>query len=100
MRVIKKIIKASAVLFLVLIIGLAALDIYLIKMPELRAKVKIDGIEDVACGIEDLTIQENVKMIGLGEASHGNAEFQELKLEVLKVLAEKYNVDCFAMEMD
>ena len=100
MKVLKKIGKVVAVLFLVLMLGLAALDIYLIKMPELRAKVKIDGIEDVACSIEELTIQENVKVIGLGEASHGNAEFQELKLEVLKVLVDKYNIDCFAMEMD
>ena len=100
MKVLKKIGKVMAILFLILLLGLAALDIYLIKMPELRAKVKIDGIEDVARRIEDLTIHENVKVIGLGEASHGNAEFQELKLEVLKVLADKYNVDCFAMEMD
>ncbi len=97
MKVLKKIGKAMALLFLILMLGLAARDIYLIKMPELRAKVKIDGIEDVACEIEDLTIHDNVKVIGLGEASHGNAEFQELKREVLKVLADKYNVDCFAM---
>lgn len=100
MKVLKKIGKVMAILFLILMVGLAVLDIYLIKMPELRAKVKIDGIEDVACRTEDMAIHENVKVIGLGEASHGNAEFQELKLEVLKVLAEKYNVDCFAMEMD
>ena len=100
MKVLKKIGKVVAVLFLVLALGLAALDIYLIKMPELRAKAEIDGIEDVACKIEDMTIRENVKVIGLGEATHGNAEFQELKLDVLKVLADQYNVDCFAMEMD
>ena len=100
MKVLKKIGKVMAALFLVLILGLAALDIYMIKMPEQRAKVKIDGIEDVACRVEDLTIREDVKVIGLGEATHGNAEFQELKLEVLKVLVDKYSVDCFAMEMD
>ena len=100
MKALKKIGKVMAILFLILMVGLAVLDIHLIKMPELRAKVKIDGIEDVACRTEDMAIHENVKVIGLGEASHGNAEFQELKLEVLKVLAEKYNVDCFAMEMD
>ena len=33
MRVLKKIGKAIAVLFLVLILGLAALDLYLIKNP-------------------------------------------------------------------
>ena len=100
MKVLKKIGKVMAILFLILMVGLAVLDIYLIKMPELRAKVKIDGIEDVVYKIEGLTIHENVKVIGLGEASHGNAEFQELKREVLKVLVDKYNVDCFAMEIE
>ena len=69
MKALKKIGKVMAILFLVLMLGLAALDIYLIKMPELRAKVKIDGIEDVACRIEELAIHENVKVIGLGESS-------------------------------
>ena len=100
MRVIKKIIKATAVLFLVLIIGLAALDIYLIKKPEVQAKRKIDGIDEISSGINELSLREDVKVIGLGEATHGNAEFQELKLEVLKVLVDRSGVDCFAMEMD
>ena len=100
MRVLKKIGKAIAVLFLVLILGLAALDIYLIKNPEILAKRIIDGIDEAACGIQELTIRENAKIIGLGEATHGNAEFQELKLEVLKVLVDQHGVDCFAMEMD
>jgi len=100
LRILKKICKAIAVLFLVLILGLAVLDIYLIKKPEIQAKRKIDGIDDIACGINNLTVRDNAKVIGLGEATHGNAEFQELKLEVLKVLADRYGVNCFAMEMD
>lgn len=100
MKVLKKVGKVTAVLLLGLILGLAALDIYLIKKPELQAKRKINGIEDAARRTDDLTINEKARVIGLGEAAHGNAEFQELKLEVLKVLVDKYNVDCFAMEMD
>lgn len=100
MRVLKKIGKVMAAVFAVLVLALAALDAYMIIMPELRAKTEIDGIEEAACSTEDMTIRENVKVIGLGEATHGNAEFQQLKLEVLKVLVNKYNVDCFAMEMD
>ncbi len=100
MSVLKKIGKAVMVLFLVLILGLAVLDVYLIKKPEIQAKRRIDGIEEIARGIGELTVPENAKVIGLGEATHGNAEFQELKLEVLKVLVEQYGVDCFAMEMD
>lgn len=100
MKVLKKIIKIIVLLFLVLVLGLAALDIYMIKKPELDAKKKIDGMEALAYPVEDLTISGKAKVIGLGEASHGNAEFQELKLDVLKVLVEKYDVSSFAMEMD
>lgn len=100
MRVLKKIIKVLLLLFLVLVLGLAALDIYMIKKPELDAKKKIDGMKELACPVEDLTISEKAKVIGLGEATHGNAEFQELKLDVLKVLVDKYDVSSFAMEMD
>ena len=89
MRVLKKIGKTIAVLFLVLILGLVVLDFYLIKNPEIQAKRKIDGIDEVACGIQELTVRENAKIIGLGEATHGNAEFQELKLKVLKVLVDQ-----------
>ena len=100
MKVLKKIIKIAVLLFLALILGLTALDIYMIKKPELDAKKKIDGMEESARQVEDLTIDEKANVIGLGEAAHGNAEFQELKLDVLKVLVDKYDVSCFAMEMD
>ena len=100
MKVLKKIIKIIVVLFLALLLGLTALDIYMIKKPEQDAKKKIDGMEEFARQIEDLTINEKANVIGLGEAAHGNAEFQELKLDVLKVLVDKYDVSCFAMEMD
>ena len=100
MKVLKKIIKIIGLLFLVLVLGLTALDIYMIKKPEQDAKKKIDGMEELACPVENLTINEKANVIGLGEATHGNAEFQELKLDVLKVLVDKYDVSCFAMEMD
>lgn len=50
--------------------------------------------------VEDIWIPENAKIIALGEASHGNVEFQELKLDVFKVLVEKYHVRAFALEGD
>ena len=72
----------------------------MIKNPEKDAKKKIDGMEESARQVDDLTINEKANVIGLGEATHGNAEFQELKLDVLKVLVDKYDVSCYAMEMD
>ena len=97
---IKKILKIIGLLFLALVLGLAALDIYLIKKPELQAKRRIEGIEEAAVPVSELVINGNARIIGLGEAAHGNAEFQEIKLDVLKTLVERYGVDCFAMEMD
>ena len=34
--------------------------------------------------VENITVPESAKIIALGEATHGNAEFQQLKLEVFK----------------
>jgi erythromycin esterase len=50
--------------------------------------------------VEEITIPENAKVIALGEATHGNAEFQQLKLDVFKNLVENYGVRAFALEGD
>ncbi len=50
--------------------------------------------------VENITIPENAKIIALGEATHGNIEFQELKLDIFKQMVEKYNVKAFVIEGD
>ena len=50
--------------------------------------------------ISDITIPDSVRVIGLGEATHGNVEFQRLKLDVFKQMVEKYGVRAFALEGD
>jgi len=50
--------------------------------------------------VSDITIPDSVRIIGLGEATHGNAEFQELKLDVFKLMVERYRVRAFALEGD
>ena len=50
--------------------------------------------------VSDLTVREGVRIVALGEATHGNAEFQQLKLDVFKILVEKYGVRAFALEGD
>ena len=50
--------------------------------------------------ISDITIPDSVRVIGLGEATHGNVEFQQLKLDVFKLMVEKYGVRAFALEGD
>ena len=59
-----------------------------------------DEFSKYAQTIENITIPQNTRIIALGEATHGNKEFQELKLDVFKILVEKYNVKAFALEGD
>ena len=66
-------------------------------------KVKpIDTEKFAKCAgnISDITIPDSVRIIGLGEATHGNVEFQQLKLDVFKLMVEKYGVRAFALEGD
>lgn len=53
-----------------------------------------------AGNIQDISIPKEARIIALGEAAHGNMEFQELKLKVFKLLVEKYEVRAFALEGD
>lgn len=50
--------------------------------------------------VEKLEIPLEAKVIALGEATHGNSEFQKLKLEVFRKLVEEYGVRAFALEGD
>lgn len=38
--------------------------------------------------IENITVPQSAKIIALGEATHGNVEFQKLKLDVFKQMIE------------
>ena len=42
--------------------------------------------------VEQIDIPDDVKIIGLGEATHGNIEFQKLKKEVFEALIKNENV--------
>ena len=70
------------------------------KIPEFKAKKEISDLEKYAQKIEDIKIDDQVEIIGLGEATHGNKEFQELKLTLLKKLVKDANVRAFALECD
>lgn len=59
-----------------------------------------DEFRKYAAPVENLSIPEDKKIIALGEATHGNAEFQQLKLEVFKRLVEDCGVRAFALEGD
>ena len=42
--------------------------------------------------IASMKVPEGTRIVALGEATHGNREFQELKLDVFRLLVEKYGV--------
>ena len=50
--------------------------------------------------VSDIVVPKQTRIVALGEATHGNAEFQQLKLDVFKVMVEKHGVRAFALEGD
>lgn len=96
----KKIFK----ILLYIIISISILEFLFIflwtKIPEFKAKKEISDLGKYAQKIEDIKIDDQVEIIGLGEATHGNKEFQELKLDILKKLVKDANVRAFALECD
>ncbi len=60
----------------------------------------VDDAESYITQVEDMDIPDNVKLIGLGEATHGNIEFQKLKKDVFEVLIKNENVRVFVLEGD
>lgn len=53
-----------------------------------------------AASVSELTVPDEAQIVALGEATHGNKEFQRLRLDVLQVLVEKYGMRAFALEGD
>lgn len=50
--------------------------------------------------VENISIPDGTRIVALGEASHGNIEFQQLKLDVFRLLVEKEGVRAFVLEGD
>ena len=53
-----------------------------------------------AAPVSKLTVPDQAKIIALGEATHGNAEFQQLRLDVFQIAVGQYGVRAFALEAD
>lgn len=60
----------------------------------------IDGIENYAMSVDEISIPEEARIIGLGEATHGNVELQNMKKDVFQVLVEEGTCRVFALEAD
>ena len=59
-----------------------------------------DELARYAAPVSDLVVPAGTRVVALGEATHGNREFQELKLDVFKTLVEKEGMRAFALEGD
>ncbi|MBP3233912.1 MAG: erythromycin esterase family protein [Eubacterium sp.] len=66
----------------------------------LKKPGKIEGFENAVTTVDKIEIPEGTRIVALGEATHGNKEFQELKLEVLQTLVEKSKVRALILEGD
>jgi Erythromycin esterase homolog len=61
---------------------------------------KLDDIEQYGQTLDELVIPEGTKVVGIGEASHGNCEFQTAKLDMLKKQVEAGVCHSIAFEMN
>lgn len=97
---IKKIFKGILIFILALIFLVGLGDFLWVNLPKLSARKNISDIEDYGKMVSEINLDDDIKVVGLGEATHGNSDFQDLKLEVLKTLVEKNNLKSFAIEAD
>lgn len=100
MRMIKKAVKILVLLVFACCFGLFAFLMFRMYKPVLDASKSIDAVGSYAMSVTDELLNRDVKIIGLGEATHGNKEFQELKLDVLKTLVRDNGVSALCFEMD
>ena len=80
--------------------AVAGLGIFGYNFNEIKAGSKIEDINKVSEPYLGFTLPSDAKVIALGEATHGNADFQALKLDVLKKLVNEEGVRSFALETD
>ncbi|WP_336248919.1 erythromycin esterase family protein [Stomatohabitans albus] len=57
-------------------------------------------LSKTAPDLNELSVPDQVKLVGVGEGSHGSKEYQELKGEVFKKLVEQGKARTFAIEGD
>ena len=60
----------------------------------------IADFDEYVAGIDELSIPDGVRITALGEATHGNREFQQLKREVFEILVRKNDIRALVIEGD
>lgn len=84
---------------LIAIMILPCIGMAMIKYPVKTAEKKIPDMEKYAESVENFQIPEDAVIVGIGEATHGNVEFQMLKLTVLQKLVKEGKCRSIAFEM-
>ena len=94
--------KRGLIVFLCILLILGGLGLVWSRFGGFGTGKSADPAEFAAYAgsIEDMEIPEGTKIIALGEATHGNREFQQLKKDVFAQMVEKYKVRSFALEGD
>lgn len=100
MKTLKKILKRIGITLLILIVVFIVGLVVFLNYKAVLARHKIAGIEDYASSVTEINIPDSARIVALGEASHGNIEFQELKLTVLQNLVQNYGYCAFGLELD
>ena len=91
-RMIFMISMAASVIFIALLVGFKYTKAF-------SAEKKLDGIEEVAQSFDEFSIPADVRVVGIGEATHGNREFQLVKRDVLEKVVTEGNGRCICFEM-
>lgn len=83
---------AVSVIFIAMLAGLKCTKAF-------SAEKKLEGIEEVAQSFDEFEIPSDVRVVGIGEATHGNREFQLVKRDVLEKVVNDGNGRCICFEM-
>ncbi|ADY55621.1 Erythromycin esterase [Syntrophobotulus glycolicus DSM 8271] len=82
------------------IIIMAILSVSLLAGCENKTAAVSADLSVLQTDISTLTVSENVQVVGLGEASHGTKEYQQMKAEVFKALVANNGCRTFIIEGD
>ena len=89
----KKVFIPLAITAAIVVAGASLVTAIVLKKPG-----KIDGFDKAVTSLSEIEIPEGTRIVALGEATHGNKEFQELKLELFQKLVEKNDIRALVLE--
>ena len=100
MKTLLGILKKLGIIVITFVLILLTVALISLNYKSVLARHKVSDVKNYAQNVADIEIPEEAKIVGLGEATHGNVEFQELKLTVLKELVLTYDFRAFALEVN